>query len=385
MPAALMALRAPLILTVLALPMAAFASVPSYQGTAPVAYMVDMSSGAVLYRKNADKRVAPASMTKMLTTYVVFDMLSKGELKPGQTFVVRPATWKKWHGVGSTMYLNANQKVSVADLLRGLITLSGNDAAIVLAEGISGSEAAFVRRMNVTAHKLGMKNSHFGTANGWPDGGKTLTTASDLSLLAQRTIGDFPALYRQYYGLHNFRWNGVTQTNRDPLLGAVTGADGLKTGHTDEAGYCFTGSAKRGDRRLIMVVAGISSYSGRASESVRFMNWGFDQWRSRPLYRAGSRVASIPVQLGNATRVDVVASRDFAATIPRAGNGAYTLVLRYSGPVKAPFRKGAQIARLIVRQPGMDDQVMPLVAANDVGAAGFFQRAWNGAKGLIGA
>lgn len=380
----LMDLLTPLLLAIATAPSAAVA-VPTYSGAAPVAYLVDLSSGAVLYRKNETKRVPPASMTKMLTAYVVFDMLSKGELKPSQTFVVRPATWQKWHGVGSTMYLNANQKVSVGDLLKGLITLSGNDAAIVLAEGISGSEAAFVKRMNETARNLGMKDSHFGTANGWPDGGRTLTTARDLAMLGERTIGDFPSLYHEYYGLSDFRWNGVTQPNRDPLLGAISGADGMKTGHTDEAGYCFTGSAQQAGRRLIMVVAGLPTYGGRASESVRFMHWGFDQWRSVPLFRSGRSVATIAVQLGDETRVKALAPRDLAVTLPKAGQGKYRLFVRYTGPVKAPVRKGEKIAQLIVKQPGLQDQIMPLVAANDVGEAGFLRRAWNGAKGLFGA
>ena len=184
---------------------------PTYQSAAPIAYMVDLSSGAVLFDKDADRKIPPASMAKMMSAYVVFDMLESGKLSLEQKITVTPEVWQQWNHQGSTMFLASGEQVSVENLLHGLVTLSGNDAAIVLATGISGSEVSFVAEMNAMARRLGMGNSRFGTANGWPDEGRTLVTARDLALLARRTIEDFPELYRKFYGRKEFRWGGVTQ------------------------------------------------------------------------------------------------------------------------------------------------------------------------------
>jgi hypothetical protein len=256
-------IAAPLATIALAVP--SVAAAPQFQGTAPIAYMEDLSSGAVLYQRDADRRIPPASMAKMMTVYVAFDMIKRGELKLDQTMPVRPETWQRWHGpaAGSTMFLSTGENVSVENLLKGIVTLSGNDACVVLAEGISGTEQTFTDRMNQQAKKIGLNNSHFGTSNGWPDNGVTYVTARDLAHLASATIRDFPDLYKRFYSLRSFTWGktlgagaDITQANRDPLLGRVAGADGLKTGHTDEAGYGFTGSAEQNGRRLVMVVAG---------------------------------------------------------------------------------------------------------------------------------
>jgi D-alanyl-D-alanine carboxypeptidase (penicillin-binding protein 5/6) len=358
---------------------------PQYESAAPIAYMVDMASGAVLFDKDSRRQIPPASMAKMMTTYVAFDLIAKGKLKPEQKFTVRPETWKAWNNTGSTMFLKPNEQVSVDDILHGIVTLSGNDAAIVLAEGVAGSETAFVAKMNATAKELGMKDSHFGTANGWPDEGRTLTTARDLALLGARTIHDFPVLYHRYYGLREFRWNSVTQPNRNPILDRILGADGVKTGHTDEAGYCFTGTAEQNGRRVMMVVAGLSSMNDRASESVRFMQWGFAAWRAQPLYKSGRIVARLPVQLGNENRIAVLAPRNLALTLPVGDAPRYKLSVRYNGPVEAPFKKGAEVAQLVAKFSDGTEQVMPLIAARSVTEAGFFGRAWNGLKSLVGA
>lgn len=373
-----------LILSTVVLPSVGHAR-PSYESAAPIAYMVDLSSGAVLYDKQSTKKIPPASMAKMMTAYVVFDLVAAGKLKLEEKFTVTPETWKKWHGLGSTMYLNANEKVSISDLLHGLDTLSGNDAAIVLAEGVSGSEAKFTGLMNATAKRLGMNDSHFGTANGWPDEGRTKTTARDLALLGQRTIRDFPKLYRTFYGQPTFRWNNVTQPNRDPLLGIIKGADGMKTGHTAEAGYCFTGTALQGGRRLMMVVAGLPSFAARISESRRFMQWGFHEWRLLPVAKSKSIVADIPVQLGSKTHVSLMAPRDLALTLPLEGASFYKLSVRYKGPIKAPFKRGADLAELVAQFEDGTEQAMPLIAAHSVNEAGFFGRALNGLKSLVGA
>lgn len=351
---------------------------PPYESSAPIAYMIDLSSGAVLFDKDSRRQIPPASMAKMMTTYVVFDMLAKDELDLDQKFTISPQLWQQWNNRGSTMFLSSGERVSVANLLHGTVTVSGNDASIALAEGIAGSEAAFTKRMNKVAHNLGMKNSRFGTANGWPDEGRTQTTAQDLARLAARTIENYPLLYHKFYGRDAFSWNGVTQADRNPIAGKIKGADGLKTGHTDEAGYCFTGSAEQNGRRIIMVVAGLDSYNARITESTKFLQWGFDAWTSKPLYKDGDIVADIPVQLGTDRKISLAASRNFGVTLPKDDNMAYNGVVRYKGPVKAPIMKGDHVADLVIRLSDGGVQTMPLFAAKSVGATGFFGRAYNG-------
>jgi len=366
---------------------------PEFNTPAPVAYMVDLSSNAVLYSKDADRRMPPASLAKMMTVYVVFDMIKKGQLSADKQFTVRPETWRQWHGpqAGSTMFLSANENVSVDNLLKGIVTLSGNDACVVMAEGISGTEQAFTDRMNDAAKKLGLTNSHFGTSNGWPDNGRTYVTARDLATLAAATIRDFPDLYKRYYALPSFTWGktlgagkDIDQANRDPLLGNVNGADGLKTGHTEEAGYSFTGSAMQNGRRLIMVIAGLDSFNGRKEESIKFMNWGFGAWSAKPIVSKGKEVATAEVQLGSSSTVGLVAADNLAVTVPSGSNPAMTASVVYDGPIKAPIKAGDHIADLIVKTPGMNDQRFPLVAAKDVAEAGFFGRAWAGLMQLFG-
>ena len=370
------------------------AKAPPFDTSAKVAYMIDLSSGAVLLDKNADQRMPPASMAKMMTTNVAFELIDKGELSLSKMCTVRTETWQKWHGpaAGSTMFLSVNEQVSVENLLHGIVTLSGNDASVVLAECIAGTEEAFANVMNENAKRLGLTNSHFGNSNGWPDEGRTYVTARDLATLARAEVEQHPKLYKQFYGQTSFTWGktlgsgqDITQANRNPLLGKVPGADGLKTGHTDEAGYGFTGSAEQNGRRLIMVVAGIDSYNHRIAESVRLMQWGFNAWQTKPLYKAGATVGSAKVQLGSDSEVGLVAPRDLAVTIPAGVLSKVTsMKVRYKGPVKAPFAKGDHIADLVVTTADSGEQVMPLVAAEAVGEAGFFGRAWIALKQLIG-
>ena len=383
-------IAAPLIALMLANP--SVAAAPQFQTAAPIAYMEDLSSGSVLYARDAERRMPPASMAKMMTVYVAFDMLRKGELKLDQMMTVRPETWAKWHGpaAGSTMFLSSGESVSVANLLYGIVTLSGNDACVVLAEGISGSEQAFTERMNRAAAEIGLKNSHFGTANGWPDNGVTYVTAHDLADLAAATITNHPALYKQFYSKRDFTWgktmggNAITQANRDPILGRVAGADGLKTGHTEEAGYGFTGSAEQGGRRLVMVVAGLTSSGQRSEESVRFMEWGFRAWSSKPIVAKGRQVETAEVQLGDSSTVGLVAPKALTATLPAGTSPNLTAKVVYNGPIKAPIKAGQHIADLVVSTPDGITQTMPLVADKDVGTAGFFGRAWAGLTGFFG-
>lgn len=376
-----------------AISLPASAAAPPFETAAQVAFMLDLSSGAVLYQKNADLRMPPASMAKMMTSHIALNLLKKGDLKQNQMCTVRPETWQKWHGpaAGSTMFLSPGEQVSVDNLLKGIVTLSGNDASVALAECIAGTEEAFAALMNEEAKRLGMTNSHFGNSNGWPDEGVTYTTARDLARLAEATIESTPDLYKRYYELQNFTWGktlgsgqAITQANRNPILGRIQGADGLKTGHTEEAGYGFTGSAIQNGRRIIMVVAGLSSFNQRIEESVKFMDWGFRAWKAQPLFKSGEKVADAKVQLGGDDSVGLVAPRDLAVTVP-AGvvSGKINVKVAYDGPIKAPIKKGQQIAQLVVQSGDTPPQTMPLVADKDVGEAGFFGRIWAGLASLF--
>ncbi|MEA1071142.1 D-alanyl-D-alanine carboxypeptidase family protein [Sphingomonas sp. LY160] len=372
---------------------AAPAAAPPFTTPAPVAYLVDLSSGAVLLAKDAERRMPPASMAKMMTTEVAFELIDKGELPLSKMCTVRPETWQKWHGpqAGSTMFLSPNEQVSVENLLHGIVTLSGNDASVVLAECLAGTEEAFANQMNALAKELGLTNSRFGNSNGWPDEGRTVVTARDLATLARASVERHPKLYKQFYGQRNFTWGktlgsgqAITQSNRNPLLGKVAGADGLKTGHTEEAGYGFTGSAEQNGRRLVMVVAGLDSFNQRIVESTRLMEWGFNAWQAKPLFAANATVGRAKVQLGSAADVSLVAPRNLAVTVPAGLAGQTSMKLRYQGPIKAPIAKGQHIADLIVTSPDTGEQVMPLIAGEAVTEAGFFGRAWLAFKQMVG-
>jgi serine-type D-Ala-D-Ala carboxypeptidase (penicillin-binding protein 5/6) len=372
---------------------AAPAAAPQFQTPAPIAYLVDLSSGAVLYSKNADQRIPPASMAKMMTSEVAFELIRRGELSLQKQCTVRPETWRQWHSRGSTMFLAAGEEVSVENLLHGVVTVSGNDASVVLAECIAGTEEAFVQQMNVLAEELGLANSQFCNPVGWPDEGCSYVTARDLAELARATIERNPELYDKFYGRESFTWGqtlgsgqAITQPNRNPLLGRVKGADGLKTGHTEEAGYGFTGSAEQNGRRLVQVVAGLDSWNARVQEAARLMEWGFNAWQARPLFEEGAEVTTANVQMGSRNRVSLVAPRDLAVTIPAGLSLARQMQVkvRYDGPIRAPIKKGDEIAQLVVSTGETPPQTMPLVAGEDVGEAGFFTRAWIGLKSLLG-
>lgn len=290
------------------------------------------------------------------------------------------------------MFLSPNEQVSVENLLKGIVTLSGNDAAVVLSECIAGTEQAFTEQMNALAKKIGVTNSHFGTANGWPDNGVTYVTARDLATIARATIEHHPKLYKEFYSLPSFTWGktlgsgkDITQENRNPILGHVAGADGLKTGHTEEAGYGFTGSAEQNGRRLIEVLAGMNSWNDRVQESTRLIQWGFGAWSDKPLVQAGAKVGSAKVQLGSSSEVSLVAPRNLAVTVPAGlASGATSMKIRYDGPLTAPIVKGQEVAQLVITTSDTPPQVVPLIAGEDVGRAGFFGRIWLGLKQLIG-
>jgi D-alanyl-D-alanine carboxypeptidase (penicillin-binding protein 5/6) len=368
------------------------ASRPLYTTQAPIVMLKDMDSGAILFERGAGKRFAPASMAKVMTAYVVLDLIDSGKLSRDKRFTVSEATWRKWNGGngGSTMFLRAGETISVDELLKGLITVSGNDAAAALAVGIDGSEEAFVQRMNDMAATLGMTSSHFGTPNGWPDGGVTKVSAADLITLADRLIRDHPGGYARYFSIprlqHGKSPEGtpIVQPNRNPILGRFAGADGLKTGHTAEAGYCFLGSARRGGRRLIMVVAGMKSEKARRDEAERLMTWGFEAWEGREIVPAGAKVGRLDVGQGSAPAVAAEAAIPVRMTVPRGYAGGFRATMRAQAPLAAPVARGSRIAELVVAPDGLPPQVTPLLAANDVGKGGWLDRARTGFYRLTG-
>jgi D-alanyl-D-alanine carboxypeptidase (penicillin-binding protein 5/6) len=365
---------------------------PLYVTEAPIVMLKDLDSGAILFSRGADKRFAPASMAKVMTAYVVLDLIKSGKLSRDTIFTVDEATWKKWNGSsgGSTMFLRPREKVSVDELLKGLITVSGNDAAAVLAVGIDGSEEAFVKRMNEVSKRIGMASSRFDTPNGWPDGGVTKVSAADLITLADRLIRDHPAGYTRYFAIpklqHGTSPDGkpIVQPNRNPILGRFVGADGLKTGHTAEAGYCFLGSAKRDGRRLIMVVAGMSSEKARRDEAERLMAWGFDAWEGREIVPAGAKVGKLDVGQGADPTLEAEAAIPVRMTVPRGYAGGYRATLRSQSPLAAPVARGTRVAELVVAPDGLPPQTTPLLAANDVAKGGWTDRARTGFYRLTG-
>lgn len=352
---------------------------------APIALMVDLGSGRTLFEREANRRFMPASLTKIMTAYTAFELIAAGKLHPGQAFAMSDGAFAQWHRVGSTMFLNRGQVVTVDDLLRGIMTVSANDGCIVLAEGASGSVAKFVALMNAEAKRLGMNDSHFGSPNGWPDQGATYTTAHDLALVTRAMLMRHPALYQAYVGHPEFTFNNIRQSNHVPIVGSVAGADGVKTGFTNEAGYGFVGSAVRNGRRLVMVVGGYDRAWQRARESRAFIEWGFGAWRTQRLFARGATIGEVRVQDGAAMRLPVNAPVPYYLTL---GNGEdarqVKMTLRYSGPLRAPIAKGAEVAQLVVAAPGQPAHALPLYAEQSVAPAGALARLRNGVLGAVG-
>lgn len=343
------------------------------------ALLMDFDTGTVLLDKGADQSMPPASMSKLMTMYVVFDQIRQGRLRLDQTLPVSEAAWRMG---GSRMFLEPNSRVTVEDLSRGVIIQSGNDACVVLAEAIAGSERAFADLMNSVAPGIGLRDSHFRNATGWPDPEHRMT-ARDLATLARRLITDFPDFYR-FYSERSFRWNNITQPNRNPLLDRMRGADGLKTGRTDEAGYCLTASVQRDNRRLILVVAGLVTERARAEESERLMEWGFQAFDNVVLFRAADTIETIPVHLGERESVPLVGGRDVIATLPRGWRQQLQVRLRYETPVTAPVLRGQELGRVEVSGPGVTPLSLPLYAGADVERLGLFARIPAVARGLLG-
>lgn len=333
------------------------------------ALVVDFATGATLLEKNADELMAPSSMSKLMTIYVVFEQLKAGRLQLDQSL---PVSERAWRMGGSKMFVDLGSQIKVEDLIHGVIVHSGNDACVVLAEGISGSETQFAELLNQTARRIGLQHSTFRNSTGWPDPEHKMT-ARDLSILARRIIADFPEYY-PFYNMRSFRYNNITQENRNPLLSRVAGADGLKTGHTEEAGYGLTGSAKRGDRRVILVLNGLPSMRARAEESERLMEWAFREFEAVVLFRAQDTIEEVPVYLGERARVPMVGGRDLVLTLPRQWRSRLEVRLHYDAPLTAPVARGQQIGEMQVGGQGVPELRVPLLAGADVERLGLISR-----------
>jgi D-alanyl-D-alanine carboxypeptidase (penicillin-binding protein 5/6) len=308
-------------------------------------------------------------MSKLMTMYVVFDRLKQGRLQLDQML---PVSERAWRMGGSKMFVDIGQQVRVEDLIRGVIVQSGNDACIVLAEAISGSEQQFAELLNETGRRIGLTNSNFRNSTGWPDPEHRMT-ARDLSILARRIITDFPDYYR-FYNERSFRFANISQDNRNPLLARVPGADGLKTGHTEEAGFGLTGSAIRDGRRVILVVNGLPSMRARAEESERLMEWAFREFEAVTLFRAQDTVQDVPVYLGERRTVPMVGGRDITLTLPRRWRDRLEVRVRYQAPLTAPVMRGQTIGELQVAGQGVPTLSVPLVAGADVEKLGLLPR-----------
>lgn len=348
---------------------------------APVALLADISSGQILFARAADKRMLPASMTKAMTALVAFDLIKQGKLNEDAIVTVSPAA-ARLAGKGTTLNLRTGEKVRFGDLLMGTTIVSANDAAVALAEAALGSSDTFIQTMNAYAQALGMGGSRFASVNGLPDGGKTYVTANDMIRLATALVAEHPALYRKYFGHKSMIWRGGRYNSHDPFAGVLPGADGIKTGHTREAGFNFLGAVERDGRRLVLVIGGAPTEAARADASRGLAEWGYRAWDSRAFLTPGYVVGAAKVQGGDARDVQLTVPRAFALSQAKGQASEVSGRIVYQGPLKAPLAKGQQVARLEIAVAGQPGYVLPLVTARAVGPAGAIDRIVGGLLGL---
>ena len=346
----------------------------AFDTSARAAFVLDYTTGTVLLAKNADESLPPASMSKLMTLYMAFEAVRDGRLKLDEEL---PVSEHAMSYGGSTMFLNTTDRVRVEDLLRGIIVLSGNDASAVLAEALSpdGTEAGFADLMTQRARQLGMMNSTFRNSNGWPELGHVMSVR-DLGILAQRLITEFPQYY-PYFAETEFAFDGRApdnRFNRNPLLALGIGADGLKTGHTEAAGYGLVGSAQQGDRRVTFVIAGLPSAEARAREAERIVNWSFRQFAEREVVAPGTLVTEAEVFLGNAATVGLETAAGVTMLLPALIDDGVEAEAVFTGPIPAPIAEGQELGYLVIRVEGFEDRTVPLLAAESVGMAGFMDR-----------
>lgn len=357
--------------------------VAAFETTAQAAFVFDQGTGTVLLAKNADEAMPPASMSKLMTLYMAFEAVRDGRLTLDQRL---PVSQHAKSLKGSTMFLDTRDRVRVEDLLRGIVVMSGNDASVVIAEALSpdGTEAGFSRFMTERAKQLGMTNSNLVNSSGWPADGH-LMSMRDLGILADRLITDFPGFY-PLFAETEFAFDGrapANTRNRNPLLNLGIGADGLKTGHTMEAGFGLVGSALRGERRVIFVINGLDSRPKRAREAEAIVNWSFSQFAEKTIARAGTQIARAEVWMGAERTVGLVPAEDFRVLLPILAGDKISAEVVYTGPVNAPIYKGQQLAELVLQPDDMPELRLPLVAEKDVAAGGVMVRVRTAAGLLI--
>lgn len=346
----------------------------AFETSARAAFVVDMTTGTVLLEKNADMPLPPASMSKLMTLYVAFEAVREGQLSLDERL---PVSEHAMSYGGSTMFLDTTDRVRVEDLLRGIAVLSGNDACAVIAEALSpdGTEAGFAELMTQRAERMGLTNSVFKNASGWPAEGQVMSMR-DLALLSERIIEDFPEFY-DMLAEREYRFDGRAPSNvsnRNPLLALDMGVDGLKTGHTQEAGYGLTASAAQGDRRVIFAFSGLDSSAARAREGEAIVKWAFRQFTQRSVAKAGEDVARVPVWMGEERTVGLTPENDVNTLLPSLGDTMVNAEVVYDGPVHAPVSKGDRLAELVLKPEGLPETRVPLVASESVAQGGFLQR-----------
>ena len=349
-----------------------FSAAYSFDTKARAAYLIDQTSGAVLLSKNSDLPLPPASMSKLMTLYMTFEFIKAGKLSLDEKL---PVSKTAANYTGSTMFLNPTDRVAVLDLIRGIIVLSGNDACAVLAEALSpdGTEAGFAKLMTQRAKQIGLENSTFKNSNGWPANGH-LMSVRDLGILAQKLITDFPEYYPMF-AEQTYKFDGrapANTRNRNPLLGLGIGADGLKTGHTKEAGYGLVGSAEQDGRRIIFVLSGLNNLEDRAQEAETIVNWAFRQFTMEKFATDGSEIGKAKVWNGKSRDVSLVLENDLNVMIPVLSSSKPIFSIEYVGPIKAPIKKGDKIAELLIKSEDLPETRHSLLAGNSVSRGGFF-------------
>lgn len=350
-----------------------FSTAYSFDTKARAAYLIDQTSGAVLLSKNSDLPLPPASMSKLMTLYMTFEFIKAGKLSLDEKL---PVSKTAANYTGSTMFLNPTDRVAVLDLIRGIIVLSGNDACAVLAEALSpdGTEAGFAKLMTQRAKQIGLENSTFKNSNGWPANGH-LMSVRDLGILAQKLITDFPEYYPMF-AEQTYKFDGrapANTRNRNPLLGLGIGADGLKTGHTKEAGYGLVGSAEQDGRRIIFVLSGLNNLEDRAQEAETIVNWAFRQFTMEKFATDGSEIGKAKVWNGKSRDVSLVLENDLNVMIPVLSSSKPIFSIEYIGPIKAPIKKGDKIAELLIKSEDLPETRHSLLAGNSVSRGGFFR------------
>jgi D-alanyl-D-alanine carboxypeptidase (penicillin-binding protein 5/6) len=344
----------------------------SYESQAKFAVLMDANTGEVLYEKQAHASMVPSSMTKLMTLYILFD-----QLKNKRVTLQTPVTIseKAWRTGGSKTFIALGSQVTIEDLMRGIVIQSGNDATVAIAEALAGSEEIFSQHMNETAKKLGMQNSHFKNSSGLPEEGH-VSTAYDLAVLSHHLIHDFPE-YHHYFSETEFTYHGIRQHNRNPLLGGNLGVDGLKTGHTEEAGYGIVLSAQKDGRSLVATINGLSSQAARAQEAERILTFGFTNFKNVTLYQKGQAITSVPVWMGEEDKAELVFANDVTLLLPIYDKSPREISITYNKPLSAPLVPGTVYAALNLSFSNNRTETVPLTVAKPMEKAGFFRRAWH--------